>query len=123
MGVMVYVFMTLSLYLLINYISSNCGITISYTFWNSCKCYYVCENISSKKWILIFTAFIGIIIIFFDPKLANNFLGLFFASLMALSFALAQVYSRQLRDLDIKLNKCIYRFVWFYNFINNLLFY
>ena len=47
--------------------------------------------------------FIGILIIFFDPKLADNFLGLFFASLMALFFALAQVYSRQLRDLDISL--------------------
>ena len=42
------------------------------------------ENISSRKWVLIFTAFVGIIIIFFDPKLANNLLGLFFASLMAL---------------------------------------
>ena len=42
-------------------------------------------------------------LLFFDPKLANNFLGLFFASLMALSFALAQVYSRQLRNLDISL--------------------
>jgi O-acetylserine/cysteine efflux transporter len=58
------------------------------------------ENISLKKWVLIFTAFIGIIIIFFDPKLANNFLGLFFASLMALFFGLAQVYSRQLKNLD-----------------------
>ena len=31
-----------------------------------------------------FCAFFGIVIIFFDPELANNFLGLFFASLMAL---------------------------------------
>jgi O-acetylserine/cysteine efflux transporter len=61
------------------------------------------ENISSKKWILIFTAFIGVLIIFFDPKLVDNFLGLFFASLMALAFAFAQVFSRQLRDLDISL--------------------
>ena len=61
------------------------------------------ENISSKKWLLIFTAFIGILIIFFDPKLANNFLGLFFASLMALSFGLSQVYSRELRNLDVSL--------------------
>tara|TARA_B110000093_G_C12758220_1_gene321385 strand:- start:113 stop:733 length:621 start_codon:yes stop_codon:yes gene_type:complete len=61
------------------------------------------ENISSKKWFLIFTAFFGIIIIFFDPQLTNNFLGLLFASLMALSFAFAQVYSRQLRNLDISL--------------------
>ena len=49
------------------------------------------------------TAFIGVLIIFFDPKLVDNFLGLFFASLMALALDFAQVYSRQLRDLDISL--------------------
>ena len=52
---------------------------------------------------LIFSAFIGILIIFFDPKLVDNFMGLFYASLMALAFAFAQVFSRQLRDLDISL--------------------
>ena len=61
------------------------------------------ENISKKKWFLIFTAFIGIIIIFFDTQLSNNFVGLFFASLMALFFGLAQVYSRQLKNLDTSL--------------------
>ena len=36
---------------------------------------------------------------FFDPKLTENYLGIFFASLMALFFGLAQVYSRQLKEL------------------------
>ena len=58
------------------------------------------ENISFKKWILIFCSFFVILIIFFDPELANNFLGLFYAALMALFFGLAQVYSRQLKELD-----------------------
>ena len=58
------------------------------------------ENISKNKWLLIFTSFFGILIIFFDPKLSDNFLGLFYASLMALFFGLAQVYSRQLKELD-----------------------
>ena len=43
----------------------------------------------------------GIVIIFFDPKLTENYLGLFFASLMALFFGLAQVYSRQLKELPV----------------------
>ena len=69
-------------------------------------------NLITRSWgfliflmgaLLIFGAFTGILIIFFDPKLANNFLGLFFASLMALSFGLSQVYSRELRNLDISL--------------------
>jgi len=103
MGVMVYVFMTLALYhstfispvILGSQLAIPLGILASAVMLD--------ENISPKKWILIFSAFFGIIIIFFDPKLADNFLGLFFASLMALSFALAQVYSRRLRELDISL--------------------
>ena len=103
MGVMVYVFMTLALYHSTIISPVIVGSQLAIPFGILASAILLGENISSKKWILIFTAFIGIIIIFFDPKLVDNFLGLFFASLMALSFALAQVYSRQLRDLDISL--------------------
>ena len=103
MGVMVYVFMTLALYHATIISPIIVGSQLAIPFGVLASAILLGENISLKKWIFIFTAFIGIIIIFFDPKLVDNFLGLFFASLMALSFALAQVYSRQLRDLDISL--------------------
>jgi len=103
MGVMVYVFMTLALYHSTIISPVIVGSQLAIPFGILASAILLGENISSKKWIFIFTAFIGIIIIFFDPKLVDNFLGLFFASLMALSFALAQVCSRQLRDLDISL--------------------
>ena len=100
MGVMVYVFMNLSLYHSSIISPIIVGSQLAIPFGILASALMLGENISSKKWVLIFTAFIGIIIIFFDPKLANNFLGLFFASLMALFFGLAQVYSRQLKNLD-----------------------
>ncbi|MDC1139606.1 DMT family transporter [Candidatus Pelagibacter sp.] len=103
MGVMVYVFMTLSLYYSSIISPVIVGSQLAIPFGVLASAIMLNENISSKKWILIFTSFIGILIIFFDPKLANNFLGLFYAGLMALSFGLAQVYSRQLKDLDISL--------------------
>jgi len=103
MGVMVYVFMTLALYYSTIISPVIVGSQLAIPFGILASAILLGENISTKKWILIFSAFIGIIIIFFDPKLTNNFLGLFFASLMALSFALAQVYSRKLRNLDISL--------------------
>ncbi|MDB9718705.1 DMT family transporter [Candidatus Pelagibacter sp.] len=103
MGVMVYVFMTLSLYYSSIISPVIVGSQLAIPFGVLASAIILNENISSKKWMLIFTSFIGILIIFFDPKLANNFLGLFYASLMALSFGLAQVYSRQLKDLDISL--------------------
>ena len=103
MGVMVYVFMTLSLYYSSIISPVIVGSQLAIPFGILASAIMLGENISPKKWLFIFSAFIGIIIIFFDPKLVDNFLGLFFASLMALSFALAQVFSRKLRDLDISL--------------------
>ena len=103
MGVMVYSFMTLSLYYSSIISPVIVGSQLAIPFGILASAIILNENISSKKWILIFTSFLGILIIFFDPKLANNLLGLFYASLMALSFGLAQVYSRKLRSLDISL--------------------
>ena len=103
MGVLVYAFMTLSLYHSSIISPVIVGSQLAIPFGILASALILNENISSKKWILIFTSFIGILIIFFDPKLANNYLGLFYASLMALSFGLAQVYSRKLRNLDISL--------------------
>ena len=103
MGVLVYVFMNLSLYYSTIISPIIVGSQLAIPFGILASGLMLGENISKKKWFLIFAAFIGILIIFFDPQLSNNFLGLFFASLMALFFGLAQVYSRQLKNLDTSL--------------------
>tara|TARA_Y100000389_G_scaffold129557_1_gene127030 strand:- start:16 stop:873 length:858 start_codon:yes stop_codon:yes gene_type:complete len=103
MGVLVYVFMTLALYYSSIISPVIVGSQLAIPFGILASAFILNENISLKKWFFILTAFIGVLIIFFDPKLVDNFLGLIFASLMALSFALAQVFSRQLKDLDISL--------------------
>ena len=103
MGVMVYVFMTLSLFYSSIISPVIVGSQLAIPFGVLLSALMIGENISLKKWILIFCAFFGIIIIFFDPELANNISGLFYAGLMALFFGLAQVYSRQLKSLDISL--------------------
>ena len=103
MGVMVYVFMTLSLYYSSIISPVIVGSQLAIPFGVLLSGIMLGENITMKKWILIFCAFFGIVIIFFDPQLADNFLGLFYAGLMALFFGLAQVYSRQLKSLDVSL--------------------
>ena len=118
MGVMVYVFMNLSLYHSTIISPIIVGSQLAIPFGILASAIMIGENISKNKWILIFIAFIGILIIFFDPKLNDNFLGLFFASLMALFFGLAQVYSRQLKDLDTSLiNSSIGLFGFIFLFI------
>ena len=99
MGVLVYVFMNLSLYYSSIISPIILGSQLAIPFGILVSSLILQENISKNKWLLIFTSFIGILIIFFDPRLSENSLGLFFASLMALFFGLAQVYSRQLKEL------------------------
>ena len=114
MGVLVYVFMNLSLYHSSIISPIILGSQLAIPFGILASAIMLGENISKNKWLLIFSAFIGVLIIFFDPNLANNFLGLFFASLMALYFGLAQVYSRELRNLDTSL---LNAFVGLFGFI------
>ena len=101
MGVMVYVFMNLSLKhsSFISPIIIGAQLAVPFAVLLSAK--MIGESISPKKWMYVILAFVGIIIVFFDPELKNNLLGLFFASLMALFFAVAQVYSRQLKELSL----------------------
>ncbi len=99
MGVLVYVFMNLSLYYSTIISPIILGSQLAIPFGILTSAIILNENISRNKWFLILTSFIGVLIIFFDPKLTENYLGLFFASLMALFFGLAQVYSRQLKEL------------------------
>jgi len=103
MGVLVYVFMNLSLFHSTIISPIILGSQLAIPFGIIASALILNENISKKKWILILTSFLGILIIFFDPKLTDNFIGLFYASLMALFFGLAQVYSRQLKELDTSL--------------------
>ena len=63
---------------------------------------FIGENISSKKWALIFTSFLGILLIGFDPKIADEILGFLLICCMAFFYALAQVFSRYLKELDVK---------------------
>jgi len=103
MGVMVYVFMNLSLYYSTLISPIILGSQLAIPFGILASAFMLNENISKKKWLLILISFIGVLIIFFDPKLADNYVGLFFASLMAFFFGLAQVYSRELKELDTSL--------------------
>ena len=63
---------------------------------------FIGESISYKKWILIITSFFGIILIGFDPNIVNEILGILLICCMALFYGLAQVFSRYLKELDVK---------------------
>tara|TARA_Y100000590_G_scaffold459338_1_gene616087 strand:+ start:226 stop:1047 length:822 start_codon:yes stop_codon:yes gene_type:complete len=74
---------------------------------------FIGESISNKKWILIFTSFLGILLIGFDPKIANEILGFLLICCMALFYAFAQVFSRYLKELDVKFTNAFLGLVGF----------
>ena len=72
MGVMVYVFMNLSLYYSTIISPIIVGSQLAIPFGILASSLMLRENISNKKWFLIFAAFIGIVVIFFDPQTEDS---------------------------------------------------
>ena len=75
---------------------------------------FIGETISYKKWILIITSFLGIVFIGFDPKIADEILGFLLICGMALFYASAQVFSRYLKELDVKFTSASMGFFAFF---------
>ena len=69
------------------------GLILSYFFLN--------EKISFKKFILIIFSFIGILIVAYNPSFVDELKGLFIISLMAFFYALSNILSRFIKDIDI----------------------
>lgn len=62
--------------------------------------FFLREKISLKKRFLIFSFFIGIIIIAYDPRFIDQIIGLFFVILMSLFYAIVNILSRDLKDVS-----------------------
>ena len=74
---------------------------------------FLSESISFKKWILIFTSFFGIVLIAFDPKISEEILATLLIFAMAFFYGLSQVFSRYLKDLDVKFTNALMGLVGF----------
>ncbi len=74
---------------------------------------FLSEGISFKKWILIFASFFGIILIAFDPKIVDEILGILLVFAMAFFYGLSQVFSRYLKELDVKFTNAFMGLVGF----------
>ena len=58
------------------------------------------ENISIKRWFLIFLSFIGIVIIAYDPRIINDKFGLALVIVMAFFYAVSNLMARILKEVD-----------------------
>ena len=63
---------------------------------------FIGESINYKKWILIIISFLGIMLIGFDPKIKDEIIGFLLICCMAFCYGSSQVFSRYLKELDVK---------------------
>jgi len=100
MGVCVYAF----LYLAIDFSSLLSpiiiGAQLTIPFGLILSKFILNENIPIKKWILIFSSFCGIVIVAYDPRFGEEIYGLIFIAIMAFFYALANILSRYLKNIN-----------------------
>ena len=101
MGFFVYGFLYLALDLSTLIAPIIIGTQMAVPFGLILSLFILKENISFKIWILIFLSFIGIIILAYDPRFGKELLGLMAIIIMAFFYALANILSRFLKDIDI----------------------
>jgi O-acetylserine/cysteine efflux transporter len=105
------------LYLSINAVTLLAPITIgaqlSIPFAILISSLFLKESISLKKWIFIFLSFLGILLIAFDPNILDEIIGTLLVFGMAFFYGLSQVFSRYIKDLDVKFTNAFMGFVGF----------
>ena len=107
MGFMANLFLTLSLKEAAIVSPIIIGSQLAIPFAILLSSFFLKEKVSFRKWILIFTSFIGVGILAFDPLIKNEIFALLLISFMAFFYASAQVFSRYLKELDVTMTNCI----------------
>ena len=123
MGFMANLFMTLSLKEAAIVSPIIIGSQLAIPFAVLLSSFFLKEKVSLKKWFFIFTSFVGVSILSFDPLIKNEIFALFLISFMAFFYASAQVFSRYLKELDVTLTNCIMGLCgFFFLFITSYIF-
>tara|TARA_B100000029_G_scaffold496173_1_gene562123 strand:- start:458 stop:1273 length:816 start_codon:yes stop_codon:yes gene_type:complete len=58
------------------------------------------EHISLRKWALVLLSFIGVLIVSYDPRFADEIIAFIFVLLMSFFYALSNILSRFLKEID-----------------------
>ena len=71
------------------------------------------EKVTPKMWGLIFISFFGIFLIGYDPNLKSEIFAIFLCAISAFFYGVANVFSRYIKDIDVKLTNTIMGFTGF----------
>jgi len=113
MGAGVNMFLYLSLDLASIMAPITIGAQLGIPFAIIISAFFLNEGLSFKKWILIFVSFLGVVLIAFDPKISEETLSILLIFVMAFFYGLSQVFSRYLKELDVKFTNAFMGLVGF----------
>jgi len=71
------------------------------------------EKVSTKQWLLILVSFFGIFLIGYDPNLKGEIYAIFLCGVSAFFYGIANVFSRYIKEIDVKFTNMIMGFTGF----------
>jgi len=71
------------------------------------------EKVSIKQWLLILVSFFGIFLIGYDPNLKGEIYAIFLCGVSAFFYGIANVFSRYIKEIDVKFTNMIMGFTGF----------
>ena len=71
------------------------------------------EKVNTKQWLLILVSFFGIFLIGYDPNLKGEIYAIFLCSVSAFFYGIANVFSRYIKEIDVKFTNMIMGFTGF----------
>jgi O-acetylserine/cysteine efflux transporter len=71
------------------------------------------EKVSIKQWLLILVSFFGIFLIGYDPNLKEEIYAIFLCGVSAFFYGIANVFSRYIKEIDVKFTNMIMGFTGF----------
>ena len=113
MGFGVFVFLNLSLQKATMVAPIIIGAQLAIPFAILASSIFLGEKVTIKMWVLIFVSFFGIFLIGYDPNLKNEIFAILLCAISAFFYGIANVFSRYIKDIDVKLTNAIMGLVGF----------
>ena len=113
MGFGVFIFLNLSLQKATMVAPIIIGAQLAIPFAVLASSFFLGERVTPKMWGLIFISFFGIFLIGYDPNLKSEIFAIFLCAVSAFFYGVANVFSRYIKDIDVKLTNTIMGFTGF----------
>jgi O-acetylserine/cysteine efflux transporter len=113
MGFGVFIFLNLSLQKATMVAPIIIGAQLAIPFAVLASSLFLGEKVTPKMWGLIFISFFGIFLIGYDPNLKSEIFAIFLCAVSAFFYGVANVFSRYIKDIDVKLTNTIMGFTGF----------